>query len=346
MLRMNQNRHKKHRTLSLGVVALALFWLCACSGSSSSDRYFDEVRETGLFTNRSIQVNGVDRHYDYYVPAGLDSSKPALLFLLHGGGSEPADLTGESGFKAPYKVWMEIADSEKFIVVYPEGSLNSAGDLGWNDCRADATTNPSLNDVDFIETLIDFFISTSNIDAERIYVSGTSNGGHMAIRLAFELAHKIAAIAPVVAALPAVPVAGCAVPEQPLSVLFMNGTDDPLLPFMGGEVAVDSGGRGTVLSIQESLAVWVTFNRTDVVPVISHFPDINSFDGSTVKKSVYANGIEETEVLLYEVVGGGHVEPSQREQYSALVELLLGRQNHDIEMANEIWMFFKDKTLQ
>jgi hypothetical protein len=37
--------------------------------------------------------------------------------------------------------------------------------------------------------------------------------------------------------------------------------------------------------------------------------------------------------MLYEVNGGGHTEPSIEEQYSALVELYLGRQNHDIEMA-------------
>jgi poly(3-hydroxybutyrate) depolymerase len=48
---------------------------------------------------------------------------------------------------------------------------------------------------------------------------------------------------------------------------------------------------------------------------------------------------------LYEVFGGGHVEPSIREHYSAIAELYLGRQNHDIEMALEIWNFFKDQTL-
>jgi len=29
-------------------------------------------------------------------------------------------MTGESGHKTPYKLWMELADNEKFIVVYPK----------------------------------------------------------------------------------------------------------------------------------------------------------------------------------------------------------------------------------
>ncbi len=42
---------------------------------------------------------------------------------------------------------------------------------------------------------------------------------------------------------------------------------------------------------------------------------------------------------------GGHMEPSIQEQYSPLIEAYLGMQNHDIEMAREIWNFLKTKTL-
>lgn len=320
----------------LGFIIL-IFLFISCHKPTENDNQV----ENGLFT-KTIVVEGKTRTYDYYIPTELGSSLSPLVFLLHGGGSNSDDLTGESGFKAPYKVWMDIADDEKFIIVYPNGLINPLGGQGWNDCRADATTNPSVNDLGFIDALILHFSSLFNIDTNRIYASGTSNGGHMSLRLALELSSKIAAVAPVVAAMPAI---RCSDPFHPISVLFMIGTEDPLSPYDGGEVAPNIGGRGTVLSAQESVNFWVEFNQTDSVPSIINYQDINSMDNSTVKSSTYSNGAEGTQVVLYEVFDGGHVEPSIQEQYSAILELSLGNQNHDIEMATEVWNFFKNKTL-
>ena len=301
-----------------------------------------KLNDYGLFTQNTIIVDGIARNYDYYIPSNLGSSSIPLFFMLHGGGSKSDDLTGESGFKAPYKVWMNIAEDEKFIVVYPNGKINPLGGQGWNDCREDATTNPSVDDVGFIDSLITYFSNIYNIDVSRIYATGTSNGGHMALRLALELSNKIAAVAPVVASMPA---SRCSNPDSPISVLFMIGTDDPLLPYNGGEVAPDIGGRGTVLSAEESVNFWVVFNQIDSIPSITNYQDINTTDNSTVRSITYSNGIELTQVVLYEVLGGGHLEPSIQEQYSPILELSLGSQNHDIEMAVVIWDFFKDKTL-
>jgi polyhydroxybutyrate depolymerase len=263
--------------------------------------------------------------------------------LFHGGGSSPDDLTGESGFKAPYKVWMDIADTEKFILVYPKGMMNPADGLGWNDCRGDATTNPAADDVGFIDALIDEFLGSFDVDISRVYASGTSNGGHMSLRLALELSNRIAAAAPVVAAMPNS--SSCIALSHPISILFMNGTGDPLLPYDGGEVAPSMGGRGTVISTAESVSYWVSHNHADTVPAVVDFPDINTGDSSTVTRITYSNGSEGTQVVLYKVSNGGHVEPSVQEQYSPSLELLLGKQNHDIEMAREIWHFFRNKTL-
>ncbi len=90
----------------------------------------------------------------------------------------------------------------------------------------------------------------------------------------------------------------------------MNGTDDPLLPYNGGTVAPDIPGRGTVLSAQESVDFWVNFNQASSSPTIINFPDINIEDSSSVKSYIYSNGTEGTQIVLYEVSGGGHLEPS------------------------------------
>lgn len=251
----------------------------------------------GLFIDNTIIVEDVTRSYDYYIPDDLGDMLCPLVFLLHGRGSSTDDLTGESGFKAPCKVWMDISDTEKVIIVYPEGTTNPSGELGWNDCRADATTNPTVDDVAFIQALIDQFSSAYSIDMDRIYATGTSNGGHMSLRLALELSDKIAAVAPVAAAMPGIN--GCGAPNDPISVLFMNGTDDPILPYGGGEVAPTIGGSGTVLSTQASINYWTQVNQTDAIAAIVDLPDIDTEDHTSVKCMTYSNGTDGAQVVLY-----------------------------------------------
>lgn len=324
-------------TLLVLTLMVSMSGLIGCSGSNNQ-----ESPEYGLFTENEIVVDGLRRTYDYYVPEELGTSPVPLVFLLHGGGSESADLTGENGFQAPYKEWLRIADEEKFIVLFPNGETSPLGGQGWNDCRADATTNPTVDDVHFFDTLLEQFSGRYSIDSDRIYVSGTSNGGHMSIRLALERSRVVAAIAPIVAAMPEVP---CSEPDEPISILFILGTEDPLSPYEGGEVSPVTGGRGTVLSAQESVNLWTLFNQTDSTPMVVELPDINMMDNSTVTQYTYSNGLQGTEVVLLEVDGGGHVEPSINQQYSIALELLLGAQNHDFEMARVVWSFFANKRL-
>jgi polyhydroxybutyrate depolymerase len=239
---------------------------------------------------------------------------------------------------------MEIAESENVIVVYPEGLNGAYNKPTWNDCRGDCIVSSNADDVHFIENLIDEISASHNIDQNRIYVSGTSNGGFMALRLAVELSDKIAAVAVVVAAMPAV--SDCSQPNNPISVLFMNGTNDNHMPYNGGYLSnPPNPDHGSALSTETSVNYWIDFNHTDTVPVTYTFPDLDSSDGGIVKKFTYKNGDQRTEVVFYKVNSGGHSAPSIRERYSALFEQYFNKQNHDIEMTTEVWSFFKDKTL-
>ena len=122
----------------------------------------------------------------------------------------------------------------------------------------------------------------------------------------------------------------------------MNGTADPILPYNGGQIIPN---RGEVFSTDNTIDYWVNRNGTDITPEVTNLPNTNLDDNSTIEKSIYQNGTNDTEVALYKVIGGGHTAPSIQERYdSTLVPLVLGNQNGDIEMAEEIWSFFKDKT--
>lgn len=99
-----------------------------------------------------------------------------------------------------------------------------------------------------------------------------------------------------------------------------------------------------VKSTDESIRYWVERNQTDSQPIVEILEDIDPNDGSTVEKFIYDNGANNSQVVLYKVIGGGHTEPSLIEKYSQLYLNVVGGQNHDIEMAAEVWKFFEDKS--
>jgi polyhydroxybutyrate depolymerase len=236
--------------------------------------------------------------------------------------------------KAPYVPWFDIAANEGLILVIPDGTIGLKNSQGWNDCRNDAPRIPATDDVGFINTLLDTLQQTLRYDTRKVYMVGTSNGGHFVMRLAQDMPERITAFASIVAAGPAN--SKCTTSTIPVSALFMNGTADPLVPYMGGNTE-----NGSVISTDSSIAYWVKRNETQTTPIITIFPQKSS---SKVISYRYAQGINGTEVMLYKVVNGGHIEPSRRERYSFLWTSYAGSQNGDIESAEEIWSFFKGKV--
>ncbi len=302
-----------------------------------------EPISTGLFT-KHITVNGESRRYAIYIPKGIENQSVPLVFELHGGGVYIEDMTGASGHKTPYKLWMQVADTAKLIIIYPEGLNGAYGKPTWNDCRGDCTVNSHAGDVEFINTLIRKIGDKYPVNPKKIYVSGTSNGGFMAQRLGIALPNKIAAIASIVASKPAV--SSCPNPSQPIPILFMLGTNDNHMPYNGGYLSnPPNPAHGSVISATETINYWVNFNQTSTQPAYKVFPDLDPNDGGIVEKFTYKNGTNNSEVVFYKINGGGHSAPSIREQYAPLFEQYFNQQNHDIEMVFEVWAFFKNKHL-
>jgi polyhydroxybutyrate depolymerase len=293
-----------------------------------------------LHQDGEINWDGKLRIYYYYEPSDPGPSPRPLVILLHGGAININKLLGmeSEDQKAPSKLWLEIADEEKFYLAIPQGHQDH-----WNDCRGDCDHNGDEDDVGFIDAMINEIQSRYSIDNKRIYSTGISNGGLMSYRLAVELSDRIAAIAVIAAALPANNI--CSEPVNPISVMIMNGTDDTWIPWEGGQSSKE--GVGTFLSAYESVHFWVNFNNCDTIPEYFDFPDLTTADRSTVSREIYNNGVQNTEVILYRIDGGGHVEPSIEEQYADWYLTLFGfgSQNHDVEMSREVWDFLKQQTL-
>jgi len=322
--------------------------------------FADRAESAGtLYRDVPIVHQGITRTFHYYIPEKM-LRHPPLVFMFHGyGGSADIMFGTDPGHENfPWRIMMEVADNIGFLLCAPNGvgpdGVAGTPQAGWNDCR-DIPSNPTTDDVGLVEALITWFSGRFRIDKDRVYAAGMSNGAHMALRLAIELGDKIAAVGAVCGAMPDPAQSKCGGPSEKVGVLFMAGTIDPLLPFAGGEMY---GKRGKVLSNADSVALWVARNGTETTPHVYEFPDLNTTDGggipvlnipvlnSTVIRSIYPKGKQGSAVANYVVVNGGHAEPSIAEQYddAGSYQQFVGRQNNDVELADELWKFFVTQT--
>jgi polyhydroxybutyrate depolymerase len=257
------------------------------------------------------------------------SDKRPLLFVLHGGGG-----TNRGMVRLTKGRFNELADRDGFFVVYPQGI-----DKSWNDGRPDKISGAhrkGIDDVGFFRALIEYLVYEYPIDSDRIFVTGISNGGLMSFRLGCGLPDKIRAIAPVTAQIPSAIEPQCR-SESTVSLAVFNGTEDPLVPYNGGQITVFRKQRGEVLSTDETIWIWQNKNQCRSETRVTEFPDLIA-DGTRVTKIEYTQCAAASKVVLYRIDGGGHAWPDGR-QY--LPVGLIGRTSRDINACDEIWEFFR-----
>jgi len=277
----------------------------------------------------SIVSGGLERTYRVHVSSAYDPSLPTpLVIVLHGGGGTGKGMARITSFNT-------LADKENFIVVYPDGF-----EKHWNDGRGVQWQShvENTDDVGFISALIDRLSDELNIDSSRVYVTGISNGGMMSHRLGCELSQKIAAISPVASNIP-LSQASVWSPSRPMPVLIINGTEDPLERWEGGEIRLGRQTFGVVLSVADTVKFWVEKDRCTSSPVVTQLPDTDPTDGTTVRTEVYGGCEGGAEVVLYAIEGGGHTWPGGL-QY--LPEAIIGKTSREFDASEVIWQFFKE----
>lgn len=218
-------------------------------------------------------------------------------------------------------------------MVFPDGMNRQ-----WSDGRTQhLKRNKSYDDVGFISKVIDRMIDDYGVDSQRVYVTGISNGGFMSVRLALDLSDKIAAIAPVTAQLPLA--LQDKTPKQPISVMIVNGTEDPIVPYQGGHVRLFRFGRsrGEILSTADTIEHFRLQNNCQATPKKISLPDKDPNDSTRVEMEQYTGCADQTEVTLVKMIGGGHTWPGGA-QY--LKPKLIGRVSKDINAGAMIIDFF------
>ena len=224
-----------------------------------------------------LMFGGLPRTYQVHVPAGLDH--PAgLVINLHGAGMTGGDQAAVTNYNA-------VADQYGFVVAYPDGI-----DFSWADGRgASAPDRQGVDDVGFLVELVNRLSHDYGIAPGRVFATGMSAGAFMATRFACQRADLVSAIAPVAGTLGAgFP---CA-PSRPVSVLQMNGTADPVVPFTGGTM-LGRGGYSDIVAPPAMAQRWREIDRCSTA---------GCADGA--------------DVVFIPIDGGGHVWPADASQTS------------------------------
>ncbi|MBL7782517.1 MAG: T9SS type A sorting domain-containing protein [Saprospiraceae bacterium] len=266
----------------------------------------------------AIQSGGLTREYRLYQPAAYTGNTAVPLVInMHGYGSNNLEQEFYGDFRG-------IADTANFLIVHPNGTFDNQGERFWNTFGNGAT----VDDVGFIRNLIDTLSATWNIDPERIYATGMSNGGFMSYSLACELNERIAAIASVTGSMSPFKLAACS-PQHPVPVMEIHGTADNVVPYNGIPLSMSA--------TPDLVNAWVDFNNCNPTPAVSNVPNISTSDNCTAEHYVYSGGDAGSTVEHYKIIGGGHTWPG--------AFFIIGVTNQDFSASKEIWRFFSQYTL-
>lgn len=277
-------------------------------------------RLSGTWRKGTIEVGGLTRTYRTYLPLDLRKGAP-LVIVMHGSGESGARMRVETGYG-----FDRLADKHGFAVVYPD-----AHDGYWDICGIVGAVTVPVDDVGFLEALSDKLATEIGIDRNRVFAIGSSRGGAMAMRLALEAPSRFRAVAAVSSNVPApenfkCKLAGHGTP----SVMIMNGTDDPLVPFNGGNVSLFGlfYRNGKVLSSRASGQYFADLNHIAGPPVVTDTP--------AAERTLWHNA-SNVEVELIAVHGGGHGIPQPYHRRPRI----LGPSPKDPNGPEEIWSFFE-----
>ncbi len=264
------------------------------------------------FISQTIQYAGETREYEIYVPAIYDGATAVpLIFSFHGGSGTIIDQIA-LGDLSPF------ADTANFIAVYPQAlpDPNDGGSKNW--LHKDPTT---VDDVYFVDALIDSIASDYMIDLDRTYACGYSLGGEFTFELSCRLNNRIAAIGVVARTMQKYTYDNCS-PVHPTGVLTILGTADAISDYNG----IWWGGVQYYMSANETHDLWISHNNCDSSASTSNVPDINTGDGSTVERNTWSTSSGCAYVEELKVIGGEHDWPGS-----------FG--NMDISSTEEIWNF-------
>ena len=271
------------------------------------------------------------RNVSFHIPKRLKRKNRSLVIVLHAGEGSSKNIAAITK-----REFNKLSDHDNFIVGYPE-ALNEY----WNDGRTDSISLSHFEDIDdvgFIEKTIDFSIDSFKVDPNFVFVAGYSNGGLMTLRLACELPGRIKGFAVVAASMSLDLLVDCAM-DTSSSLMLINGTEDPILPYSGGSVVYKGQAQGSVLSSEETINFWLKENNCTPKTTSRDVPNSDTFDETRSEKVTFSGCKNGNKAVLITITNGGHTWPGGRQYLS---EKEIGKTSRDFDASEEIWRFFKN----
>ncbi len=242
-------------TRSLAIALLLTVAACGSSGSPASDSSESTAARASSGCGQGslppgthafgFDYDGRERFYEVHIPAIYDDDEATPLLLnLHPlvlGGQLHGIWTSESRHNVK-------SEEVGFIVLQPDGIGNPASWNGGDRCCSPANTE-GIDDVGFIDALVQHTMSQLCIDERRVYATGMSNGAYLSHRIACEFPGRIAAIAPVVGSL-----------SQEL--VCDDGRGVPVMQLSGGE--------DSLASRQQTVDSWTRVNKCTSETAVTH----------------------------------------------------------------------------
>jgi len=283
-------------------------------------------------TRREMPPAGIERLLAHegrqrtYLVHDFGRGGPApVVIVLHGGGGNAANAVNMTGFD-------RLAAREELIAVFPDGTAGRSRGrlLTWNagHCCAQAMQN-KVDDVGFIERIIDTLVESGRADRSRIYVTGMSNGAMMSHRIGRELSTKVAAIAPVVGA-----IFGDEPPPQgPVPAFVLVGAEDQTVPAAGGSLQLRGllGGRSAadrdVAPAVDQAIYWARHNGCREPERVAD---------RVSARTTWADCASGASVVFHSVADNGHAWPGGRPGRTGAA-----RPTTAFDATEEIWAFFE-----
>ncbi len=280
------------------------------------------VADAEPFQRRSITVDGLERSYLIKTPAHRRSGAAPLIVYLHGGGG---------------KARMDRSPAQCWIWVAPEGI-----DKSWSiDGLAQANGQvPVQDDIAFLDALIAEVVAREQADPARIVLVGTSRGGFLTFLAMKRLRSRVHAAVTIISAMPSHVWSGFAV-RTPTHIMMVNGTDDPLVRYQGGE-DVQRGAKRLADTASQPIEATArdlaVMQGLSAEPTVTALPDMRD-DGCRIERLDWGDRHGAASVTLYKMIGGGHTLPGVLNPYP---QALVGSTCRDVRMPDLLQGFLND----
>ena len=290
---------------------LGFFFLLFTLACSSEEVAVNDVQNEVVLENTlnpsgsySFFYGGQNRTYYYYQPSNLIENAP-LLFVLHGFNSNVED------FMRMFPM-QELADEHGFAVVYPQGLKENTGRTHWNA----GLTLSNVDDVGFLSELAELLQETYQLNPDKTFTSGYSNGGFMSYELVVKRPDIFKAAASISGTM-SLATWNSRFEADSVPILQLSGALDRIVPIHG--LISNYGGWGGAPEISEIMAFWGELNQAVKQEVIEQ-------DETTITK--YVNQDSGDEVWYYLIENLDHGIP-------------MGI-NYNVSAPSLIWDFFSN----